>query len=158
MASVPSKFPLIGEHLFSMRATLLPPEVIGPVPEGIRANFYVTGGEFSGPKARGTIRPVGGDWFRMRTDGVGELDVQLTLETDDGALLAVRYPGITDFGPEGYEKLLRGEMPPSVEIHTAVTVRTAHPDYQWLHRQLCVGVGSADLVNFVVRYDVYALR
>jgi hypothetical protein len=30
-------------HLFSYTATVrLPPEVIGPVPEGIRANFYVT--------------------------------------------------------------------------------------------------------------------
>jgi hypothetical protein len=32
------------EHIFSYSATLKnPPEIIGPVPEGIRANFYATG-------------------------------------------------------------------------------------------------------------------
>lgn len=35
------------------------PEVIGPVPEGIRVNFYNTGGEVSGPRIRGKLRPVG---------------------------------------------------------------------------------------------------
>jgi hypothetical protein len=33
------------EHLFSYSAQLHPPEVIGPVAEGIRANFYVASGE-----------------------------------------------------------------------------------------------------------------
>ncbi len=56
-----------------------PPEVIGPVPEGIRANFYVTGGEISGPRLQGTVRPVGGDWLTVRTDGMGILDVRATL-------------------------------------------------------------------------------
>jgi hypothetical protein len=39
------------EHIFFYSATLInPPEIIGPVPEGIRANFYVTRGEVKGPK------------------------------------------------------------------------------------------------------------
>lgn len=58
------------EHIFSYSATLKnPPEVIGPVPGGIRANFYITGGEISGPRLRGTLRPVGGDWLTVRPDG-----------------------------------------------------------------------------------------
>jgi hypothetical protein len=60
------------EHIFSYVATLKnPPEVIGPVPGGIRVNFYVVGGEISGPRLRGKVRSVGGDWFTVRTDGVG---------------------------------------------------------------------------------------
>ena len=42
------------EYIFSYTAQVrLPPEVIGPVPEGVRANFYVTGGEMHGPKITG---------------------------------------------------------------------------------------------------------
>ncbi|MBK5292096.1 MAG: hypothetical protein JJE04_10520 [Acidobacteriia bacterium] len=39
------------EHICSYTATLAAvPEMIGPVPEGIKANFYVTGGEVTGPQ------------------------------------------------------------------------------------------------------------
>ena len=49
------------EHICSYSAQLQnPPEVIGPVPEGLRVNFYVTSGEVTGPKIRGILRPVGG--------------------------------------------------------------------------------------------------
>ena len=51
------------EHIFSYTATLSPPEVIGPLPEGVRVNFYVTGGEVKGPKVYGKFRPVGADWL-----------------------------------------------------------------------------------------------
>jgi hypothetical protein len=37
------------EHVFSHTATFHPPEVIGPVAGGIRANFHVWGGEVTGP-------------------------------------------------------------------------------------------------------------
>ncbi|MDQ6676125.1 MAG: DUF3237 domain-containing protein [Acidobacteriota bacterium] len=49
----------------------LPPEVVGPLPDGIRATAYILGGEADGPRLRGTVLPVGGDWILLRTDGVG---------------------------------------------------------------------------------------
>ncbi len=48
------------EHIFSYTMTVHPPEVIGPVPEGARANFYASGGEVTGPKVHGKELPVGG--------------------------------------------------------------------------------------------------
>ena len=65
------------EHICSFWATLTPPEMIGPAADGIRANVYVTAGEVSGPKMRGRLRPVGGDWLLLRSDGVavGEADM-----------------------------------------------------------------------------------
>lgn len=151
-------FALRGEHLCSMYATLqAPAEVIGPVQDGIRINFYVTGGEIRGPRLQGRLRTVGGDWFLLRRDGIGQLDVQLTVETADGALVEVRYAGLGDFGVDSYEGFLRGELPRSVPLHTAPRFRTAHPDYQWLHRLCCVGVGAVDLERSEVRYDIYAL-
>jgi hypothetical protein len=41
------------EYIFSYTAQVqLPPEVIGPTPDGIRANFYVIGEEVEGPKLK----------------------------------------------------------------------------------------------------------
>ena len=146
------------EHIFSYSATSHP-EVIGPVPEGIRANFYVDGGEVSGPKLRGKLRPVGADWLTIRTDGVAILDVRTTIETHDGALVYLTYTGMMDLGEDGYQKFLRGESASgSLPIQTNPRCHTAHPDYQWLNRLFCLGIGQAFLDRGEVVYDVYAVR
>jgi hypothetical protein len=45
------------EHVCSYTGTLGgPAAIIGPVPEGIRVNFYSTGGEIIGPTIRGKRR------------------------------------------------------------------------------------------------------
>jgi hypothetical protein len=147
------------EHICSYTASLAPtPEVIGPVPEGIKANFYVTGGEVTGPKIRGKVRPVGGDWLTVRKDGVAVLDVRAAIETQDGALILVTYPGIIDLGEDGYDKFLRGDLPLNARIRTSPRFFTSHPDYLWLNRLHCLGVGEPDLANHNVSYDVYAVR
>lgn len=145
------------QRLFSYVATLDPPEMIGVVPEGIRVNFHVTGGEASGPRLSGRFRPVGADWFLLRHDGVGELDVRATMEAPDGALIYVTYRGLADFGVDGYAKMLRGELPPKVALRTAPKFSTAHPEYQWLHRRFCIGIGEVDLGALTASYDVYAI-
>jgi len=61
------------EHFMSYTTKLTEPELIGPVPEGIRVNIYVTGGEISGPKLSGKLRPVRADWLTIRRDGWGYL-------------------------------------------------------------------------------------
>ena len=40
------------EFVLSYNASLAPPEIIGPIAEGIRVNFYVTDGLFAGPKIK----------------------------------------------------------------------------------------------------------
>jgi hypothetical protein len=41
------------EYIVSYTGTLAsPPEIIGPLPEGIRATFYSTGGEFTGLQSK----------------------------------------------------------------------------------------------------------
>ena len=147
------------EHICSYNATIAPPEVIGPVPEGIRVNFYITGGEVSGPKLRGKLRPVGADWLTIRTDGVAILDIRTTIETHDEALIYVNYPGVVDLGEEGYQKFLNDESPPSgLPIRTNPRCHTAHPNYQWLNRLFCLGIGQAFLDRSEVVYDVYAVE
>jgi len=100
------------EHLFSYVVSVEKPQMIGPLPEGIRAIFYVTKGEITGPKLRGRILPGGGDWFTVRTDGVGIVDGRVTYESDDGALIYVAYNGVADFGEDGYQNFLRSSFLP----------------------------------------------
>jgi hypothetical protein len=146
------------EHLFSYNAKLKPPELMAPLPEGARATFWILGGTVHGPRLKGKMHAAGADWFLLRRDGVGQLDVRGTLESEDGALIQVSYPGLGDLGEDGYERFMRGELPRKLKLRTTPTLRTAHPDYQWLHRLLCVGVGEADLEAFEVSYDIYAVR
>jgi hypothetical protein len=146
------------EHLFSYSAAVTVPEVIAPLPEGIRAHVYVKEGQITGPVMKGRVLPVGGDWLLLRTDGVAIVDVRATFETEDGALIYTTYNGTIDFGSDGYEKFLAGVLPPKLQIRTAPRFHTADARYQWLNRLQCVGIGEADTSTMVVRYDVYAVR
>ena len=146
------------EHVFSYSAQLAPPELIAPMVEGARAHFYIQGGSVQGPRLRGTFKAVGADWYCLRRDGIGEVDVRTTVLTDDGALIYVSYRGLSDLGEAGYEKFLRGETPPKVALRTAPMLRTAHADYQWLHRLFFVGIGEIDMGTLKAEYDVYSIR
>src|SRR5215212_4010833 len=146
------------EHLFSYTVNLDQPEVIGPVPEGVLVNFHVTGGEVNGPKVYGKLRPVGADWLTIRTDGVGILDVRATIETREEALIYITYTGVGDLGEDGHEKFLRGELPPTIPVRTIPRMQTVHPEFQWLNRLQCLGIGEIDTENLEVSYDVYAVR
>ena len=146
------------EHVMSYSVQLHPPEVIGPVPGGLRANFYVANGEVTGPKIYGKLHPVGGDWLTIRTDGVGILDVRGTIETREEALIYVTYTGVAELGADGYERFLRGDLPQTVPLRIVPRVQTAHPDFQWLNRLQCLGIGEINTEDLVVSYDVYAVR
>lgn len=146
------------EHIFSYTGTLDAPQWIGPVPEGLRIIFPLTGGEVRGPRLQGRFLPGGGDWLTGRRDGVAILDVRGTIETHDGALIYMSYSGVMDLGEDGYEKAVRGELPPLLKLRTAPRFLTAHPDYAWLNRVQCIGIGESVTAELKVSYDVYAIR
>ena len=146
------------EHLFSFNA-FLDMDVIGPVAEGVRINFRVTSGEINGPTLRGKLRPTGGDWLTLRTDGVAHLDVRVTFESEDGALIDASYTGVADLGEDGHSRFLAGEPPPSgLPLRVVPRFQTSHPAYAWLNRLQCLGIGESFLERGEVRYDVYAVR
>ena len=147
------------EHVMSYNALLAPAEIIGPLPESLRINFYVTSGTVTGPGLSGKVRPVGGDWLTLRRDGIAVLDVRATLELAGGALVYVTYGGFIDLGETGYDDFQRGIMPPSgIAIRIQPRLHTTHPDYLWLNRLFCVGTGQAFLDRQEVEYDVFAVR
>jgi hypothetical protein len=147
------------EHICSYAGTLgNSPEVIGPLSEGVRVNFYATRGEVSGPQICGRLIPVAGDWVTVRKDGMAYLDVRTTFETHDAALILVTYQGLIDFEEYGYDGFLRGEVPPLVKLRISPRFVTSHPAYLWLNRLFCVGVGEYRSAAKEVTYDVYAVR
>ena len=54
------------------------------------------GGEFHGPRLQGKVLQSGGDWMLIGSDQVARLDVRLTLETDDAALIYMQFFGVLD--------------------------------------------------------------
>ena len=146
------------ELIMLYTAKLAEPEIIGPTPEGIRVNFYVTGGEVTGPKIVGKFRSVGADWLTIRRDGMAVLDVRATIETRDGALIYAQYNGTIDMGEDGYDKFLQGVMPPSgIVIRTSPRMIASDSRYLWVNRLHCVGIGNAFLDRSEVTYDLFAV-
>jgi hypothetical protein len=134
------------------------PEVIGLTPEGFRINFYVERGRLTGPAIDATARPGGGDWFCLRFDGVGALDVRITYETGNGALLFYRAGGVLDLAPAVYSKLVAGDLQCSAAVYATPTFVTADPRWLWLNRVQGVAVGRVEFSPPTVDCDVYLPR
>src|SRR5262249_18647305 len=107
-----------------------PLQEIGNVPSGTRFTFPITGGSFEGDRLRGKVLPNGDDWAMKRQDGVIELDLRVTLETDDGALVYMTFTGLRDDAAPG-----------GPYFRTLPRFETAEAKYSFLNRLLAVGTG-----------------
>ena len=117
--------------LMTLQLNTAPTQDIGAGPKGTRVTFPITGGSFEGDRLRGTVLPGGDDWTVKRPDGVVELDLRITLETDDGALIHMTFEGIRDDGARG-----------APYFRTVPRFETAEPRYSFLNRLLAVGTGE----------------
>ena len=132
------------ELLFTMTLTVEGPTPLGDTPFGDRRIALVTGGTFEGPKLTGTAQHGGGDWLLFRNDGATQLDVRITLETDDKHLIYMTYRGIRH-GPDAVmARLNRGEAvdPSEYYFRTAPFFETSSDKYGWLNRIVAVGTGE----------------
>src|SRR6201988_3365195 len=110
--------------LMILRVAVATPQSIGAVPHGTRRTVPLTGGEFEGPRLRGSVLPGGsGDWLLLRADGVLELDFRATLRTDDDALISMRSFGLRHGPPEVMEALARGEAVDPAPYYFGTTPR-----------------------------------
>ena len=114
--------------LMTLRLRTAPTQDFGDGPHGTRVTFPITSGTFEGERLRGKVLPGGDDWTIKRADGVMELDLRITLETDDGALIHMTFEGIRDDGASYFRTLPRFE--------------TAAEKYSFLNRMLAVGIGE----------------
>jgi len=130
--------------LMTLQVAVVGAQKIGTVPHGTRVTAPITSGHFEGPRLRGRVLPGGGDWTLLRADGVLELDLRLTLETDDGALIHLTSFGLRHGPPEVMAALARGERvePSAYYFRTTPRFETGHPKYAFLNRLLAVSSGD----------------
>jgi hypothetical protein len=138
------EIPMNSRPLMTVRITAAPAQKIGAVPHGMRTTVLVAGGDFEGPRLRGKVLPGGGDWLLLRSDGVLELDLRITLETDDQALIDMRFQGLRHGPPDAIAALGRGEVvdPASYYFRTLPRFETSAEKYAFLNRIITVGVGE----------------
>jgi hypothetical protein len=130
--------------LMTLQVEVAGVQKIGAVPHGIRVTAPIASGHFEGPRLRGKVLPGGGDWTLLRGDGVLELDLRITLETDDGALIHMTSFGLRYGPPEAIAALAHGENvdPASYYFRTTPRFETSHPKYAFLNRLLAVASGD----------------
>jgi Protein of unknown function (DUF3237) len=135
---------MTSRHLLTVKLATSPVQVIGPVPLGSRSVFPIVGGQFEGPRVRGKVLPGGGDWALLRSDGVLELDLRITLQTDDGALIYMTFTGLRHGPADVIAGLGRGEVvdPARYYFRTAPRFETASEKYSFLNRLLAIGSGE----------------
>jgi len=117
--------------LMSLRLSTATTQEFGSGPRGTRVTFPITGGSFEGDRLRGKVLPGGDDWTLKRADGVIELDLRVTLETDDGALIHMTFEGIRDDGAPG-----------TPYFRTVPRFETAASRYSYLNRLLAIAKGE----------------
>lgn len=144
---MPDDTPFLSLHsrpLAILTAHLDAPQLLGATPQGNRKIAPVLGGSLSGPRLKARLLPFGGDWALTRADGVLTLDVRLTAETDDGALIHVTYSGMRHGPPEVLARLAQGEPVDPSEMYFRIAPRfeTSAPGYLWLNRLLAIGIGE----------------
>ena len=131
--------------LMTMHVNVGTPLNIGAVPHGTRRTAPLRGGTFEGPRLRGTVLPGSSvDWQLLRSDGVLEMDLRFTLQTDDGALISMSSFGLRHGPPEVIAAIGRGETvdPSTYYFRTMPRFGTAHHAYSFLNRLIAVACGD----------------
>jgi hypothetical protein len=118
-------------------------QIVGKTHAGERMTVPIKGGYFEGERLNGTIMPGGSDWIIRRPDDVLQLNVRITLKTDDDHLIAMRYRGLRHGPPEMHEKANRGEQVDwqNYYFRTAIEFETASEKYVWMNNIFAIGVG-----------------
>jgi hypothetical protein len=120
--------PIDSRPLMDLRLATSATQEIGATPRGMLTIFPVTGGSFEGERLRGKVLAGGSDWVTARGNGTLTLDLRVTLETDDGALIHMTFTGVRDDANHYFRTVPRFE--------------TAAPKYAFLNRLLAVGIGE----------------
>lgn len=152
---------IAAEHLFDMVVDLQPPVNFGDGPLGRRVLFHSAGGTFRGPTLRGQVLAGGGDWAVFRADGTMTLDVRLSLQMTDGALVHMTYGGRWAT-PSAIQAAMKDPAtrydvdPAQYYFRTNPLFETGSKEYAWLNDTVAVGKGY--LVRGGVAYKVFRVR
>jgi hypothetical protein len=148
---------LSSNYLGTLDVNLGPTYGLGGTPEGNRLIVNAVGGRFEGPRLSASIVPNGGNWGRVRANGSMALDVRGLLETDDGALIYLRYEGRIVVPPELANAVFDPQEEDVVDpsrYYFRVTpyFETSSTTYDWLNNIVAVGIGTIGRDNTSYRF------
>jgi len=129
---------------------------VGATPDGVRMQFMLHG-TMNGAKLKGEFPPSTVAYLRIDADGVGTIDVRAPLKLPDGAAIELTARGRYDFGHDGYQRALAGDLPDS-DLGWCPRLVTGDARYLWVNRVQLLGVGRLLPRELRVDYDLFALR
>lgn len=104
----------------------------------------VTAATLVGERVNGTMKGhAAADWLRVSPEGYGTLDVKITYETHDGALVHATYSGRLQFD--------------TMTVFAAPLFHTGDERYLWMNRIQAVAKGTFQPDGTLV-YEMYELR
>jgi len=145
------------EYVLTSRVLVEPEPLRFDVAGGIgqRLILNIRGGDFEGPRLRGTILPGGGDWPLIRPDGVGLTDARYTYQTDDGALINIYNTGYR----HGSESAIRGldekrsvVDPASYYLRQWSRFEAPAGKYEWMSRHIFIGIAERHPRVLFIKY------
>lgn len=119
---------LTTEFSLELRVSIGRPLSFGATGQGPRRTIPITGGEFEGPRIKGTVVPGGADYQITRPDGVTIVEAIYSIQAEDGALIHVRNVGI--IAPA------EGAAP---YVRTTPTFDAPQGPHDWLNKAIFVG-------------------
>ncbi|MBO0778830.1 MAG: DUF3237 domain-containing protein [Ktedonobacteraceae bacterium] len=133
-----------------MTSTPLPPTDLGMTSSGRRLMVTIQESIWEGERLRAKLKPgtVAADWMVIGPDGTAHIEIRLTLETHDGALIYVHYTGRRDF-----TQVSQGIDAP---VYITPLFETSDERYLWLNKIQAVGKGTVNGNKRI--YHIYELR
>lgn len=126
--------------IFFLPSPFLPLDsiLLATLPYGKRIIANVDGGHFEGTNIKGTVQPPAGDWLLIRADNSVQLDVRVSLVTDDNTLIYMSYQGLRAGQQSVLDHLAAGEDvdPREYYMRTICKFETADGKYDWLNQHL----------------------
>ncbi len=123
---------------------------LNTTPSGHRLMVTIRESIWDGERLRARVKKgtAAGDWMIVAPDGTALIDIRLTLETHDGALIYVEYQGRRDMSLV--------EQGIDVPVYITPRFETSDMRYAWLNKIQAVGKGT--VVGDSRVYEVYELR
>ena len=109
--------------------------------QGARFDLAVNGRT----KGRLAGRAHGADYLRVRADGRMDLDLHLTIETEDGRRIALSGDG--QAAPRSSE--------PTLDIFGNIRLSSADKEYSWVNERQIWSVGTASLATGKIHVEAF---
>jgi|SRR5215471_2341237 len=135
--------------LCTLRIQLKPPIEVSAGPAGTRLIGELVSVQVKGDRLRGEmLGAAAADWMIVGPGGIGNVDVRVTLQTDDDAVIFVQYDGRLD-ASQGLQFPMTAYVAPRFE--------TGDERYAWLNRIQAVGKGIL-YEDLSVEHEWYEVR